>query len=1144
MATGTNRKSSSAKKGNSRSKVSGSASRKNVSKKNNNSRNVRPQWQDDGIMDEIVLLIVIAVSAIMLLSNFKLMGSFGQKISGVMYGLFGIVSYLVPIALFLTAAFCVSNKGMPVATVKLVSAVVFVITLCSFAQLMFYKDAEVESIFDYYSLCSTNKKGGGLFGGILPHILCNNGKGIGIIGAYIVLIILLIISGVLITEKSFFGGVKKGGEALYYSAREDAYRRKEMHQIRMQNAEIKREEKLRRREERLERDRIAREEHERRLAENKEKAEKMLRSDKKVSGVMTDVQLYSPNSSSGEMKEIVIEPDAFDINDIDYKNDHSISINNTSENNMVSNNDSLNNGYLKNDGYEDEISVDFGQDFVSIGNLDRETDNSSFLDMEILKSEDVKEESPFGKGVPIFDDRTSRPEPERKRYSSGIISLPIAGKDDAPISNRHHINLNEVKISEQEVYERDVDTIYEIIPEREDLTAKYRDENQFRDDTDGVSDHELEEMLEGILMPNIPKFNRGSDSSLNNASVKTEEENNIENELQKSILRSLEEPVMKETVEESVIKDSIIEESYTEKEDIEEAIDYNYNDEPNIKSSYSLESYTAKESLENNKPKVIENREFDRPEIPVNDSRPKAIKPEANPIKRAIDKLSNSDHDNYQYPSPELLTPGKGGQMCDKEELHKKALKLQDTLLSFGIKVSVIDEIQGPTVTRFEMKPDQGVKVAKITNLADDICLNMEAKSVRIEAPIPGKAAVGIEIPNKSTSAIMFRDLIEDNAFTSAQSKITFAVGKDIGGQVVVADIAKMPHLLIAGATGSGKSVCINTLIMSILYKAHPDDVKLIMIDPKVVELSVYNGIPHLMVPVVTDPKKAAAALNWGVSEMMDRYAKFAEFGVRDLKGYNKKLESTYDDPDIPEEDRPKKLPQLVIIVDELADLMMVASKEVEGSICRLAQLARAAGIHLVIATQRPSVDVITGLIKANMPSRVAFRVSSGIDSRTILDTIGAEKLLGNGDMLFYPQGYSKPARIQGAFVSDKEVADVVEYLKSQFDGHVYSSEVEAKISAGASGSTGGTGAGTSLAEDDGDNGRDNLYTLAGQFIIETDKASIGALQRKFKIGFNRAARIMDQLADDGVVSTGEGTKPRTVVMSMEQFEEFVEDYV
>lgn len=505
-------------------------------------------------------------------------------------------------------------------------------------------------------------------------------------------------------------------------------------------------------------------------------------------------------------------------------------------------------------------------------------------------------------------------------------------------------------------------------------------------------------------------------------------------------------------------------------------------------------------------------------------------------IHKDIAKAAKQPPAEYRIPPLSLLQKGKAATGDSSRELKETAMRLQQTLNTFGVKVTITDISQGPSVTRYELQPEQGVKVSKIVGLADDIKLNLAATDIRIEAPIPGKAAIGIEVPNKENMTVALRDLLESKEFREFNSNIAFAVGKDIAGKTVVADIAKMPHMLIAGATGSGKSVCINTLIMSILYKAHPDDVKLIMVDPKVVELSVYNGIPHLLIPVVTDPKKASAALHWGVSEMEDRYRKFADYNVRDLKGYNKKIETM----SVPEgEERPKKMPQIVIIVDELADLMMVCPGEVEESICRLAQLARAAGIHLIIATQRPSVDVITGLIKANMPSRVAFSVSSGVDSRTILDMNGAEKLLGKGDMLFYPQGYSKPARVQGAFVSDKEVSDVVDYLKNQTLGNVYNSyaeDIEEKIkNIGSSGGSSGSGSG-------GGNDRDEYFEEAARFIIDKDKASIGMLQRVLKIGFNRAARIMDQLCEYGVVGEEEGTKPRKVLMSMEQFEQLLEE--
>ena len=500
--------------------------------------------------------------------------------------------------------------------------------------------------------------------------------------------------------------------------------------------------------------------------------------------------------------------------------------------------------------------------------------------------------------------------------------------------------------------------------------------------------------------------------------------------------------------------------------------------------------------------------------------------------KEGEEKTEEDTPKKYQFPPLSLLKRGDTqGQGDTAKQLQEMALHLQNTLATFGVKVNITDISQGPSVTRFELQPEQGVKVSKIVALTDDIKLNLAAADIRIEAPIPGKAAVGIEVPNQKNAIVALRDLIESREFQEFPSKLAFAVGKDIGGKAVVADIAKMPHMLIAGATGSGKSVCINTLIMSILYHAEPSEVKLIMVDPKVVELSIYNGIPHLLIPVVTDPKKAAAALHWGVSEMEERYRLFAEYSVRNLEGFNHVIKAK---EAAGEQNLPPVMPQIVIIVDELADLMMVAPGEVEGSICRLAQLARAAGIHLIIATQRPSVDVITGLIKANMPSRVAFAVSSGVDSRTILDMNGAEKLLGKGDMLFYPQSYTKPARVQGALVYDEEVEAVVDFLKNQAIGNVYSQDIQEKIQnihpAGGS-STGGT-----------DEGRDQYFEQAGRFIIDKDKASIGMLQRVFKIGFNRAARIMDQLSEAGVVGEEEGTKPRKVLMGIEQFEQLLEE--
>ena len=510
-----------------------------------------------------------------------------------------------------------------------------------------------------------------------------------------------------------------------------------------------------------------------------------------------------------------------------------------------------------------------------------------------------------------------------------------------------------------------------------------------------------------------------------------------------------------------------------------------------------------------------------------------AVEAETVQVEQSIKEQEQQPKKVYKIPPMNLLTKGKKGGGDSDAQLRATAQKLEQTLQNFGVRVHVTNASCGPSVTRYELQPEQGVKVSKIVGLADDIKLNLAAADIRIEAPIPGKAAVGIEVPNQENTAVMLRDLLESGEFKNSTANIPFAVGKDISGKTMIADIAKMPHLLVAGATGSGKSVCINTLIMSILYHADPEEVKLIMVDPKVVELSVYNGIPHLLIPVVTDPKKAAGALNWAVAEMMKRYQLFAQQNVRDLKGYKEKIAQ------MTEEGAPKKLPKIVIIVDELADLMMVAPGEVEGAICRLAQLARAAGLHLIIATQRPSVNVITGLIKANMPSRIAFSVSSGVDSRTIIDMNGAEKLLGKGDMLFYPTGYPKPVRVQGSFVSDKEVQKVVDYLIEHNGNASYSEEVEEHVNSDLPSPVPGIqGAGVQ----DNANEQDAYFADAGRLIIEKEKASIGMLQRMFKIGFNRAARIMDQLASAGVVGEEVGTKPRKVLMTKEEFEQYIQE--
>lgn len=514
----------------------------------------------------------------------------------------------------------------------------------------------------------------------------------------------------------------------------------------------------------------------------------------------------------------------------------------------------------------------------------------------------------------------------------------------------------------------------------------------------------------------------------------------------------------------------------------------------------------VKELLEEEKKKAKEKEKVKKVDATTDEEREE--------VAGEITKSIESQYENYKMPPIDLLKKVEATSSDKRREMYETANKLMSVLKDFGVEAKLLQVTQGPTVTRYEIQPSTGVKLAKITGLAEDIALNLAVPTVLVAA-VPGKAAVGIEVPNNTVGTVTARELMESQAFSDAKSKLSVALGKDIGGNVVIGDISKYPHVLIAGSTGSGKSVCINTIITSILYKARPDEVKLIMVDPKVVELGMYNGIPHLLIPVVTDPKKAAGALNWAVGEMMRRYALFADTATRNLKGYNEQAEKN----------GTEKLPQIVIIIDELADLMMVAAKEVEDYICRLAQLARAAGIHLIIATQRPSVDVITGLIKANVPSRIAFAVSSGVDSRTILDKVGAEKLLGKGDMLYHPTGLPNAVRVQGAFVSDEEIENIIAFIKENSEETSYAQDLADHIERMASGDNGVTD------EDDGDDA-DPLLPQAIELAAERGEISTSIIQTKMKVGYARARRIVDQMETRGLISGANGSKPREVYLN------------
>lgn len=820
---------------------------------------------------EVTLWIVVAAALLLFISNLGFGGAVGKTVSGFLFGMFGLMAYVLPVLLLVGSFFAVSNRGNKLAAVKLIAAIVFFVFLCTFMGLAMNGNDRIHPL-DAYTYCAERHTGGGIIGGCLAYYMC---QAFGLIGSFIIDIIVLIVCMVLITERSALRGMQKGGKKVYESAKESNEKYREYREYRAQ--------------------------------ERKER-----RMDHKVSGVSIDTRIEEKGKKNKKRKS-------------------------------------------------DEM-----------GEL----------------------------SAPAFDmmpDTTVSPMPEK-------ISSP------APVA----------------VLE---EPAAEIQPE-----------------------------ISGDFMPDTfpPEPSQAA-------------------------------PVPEHIAGLAPAKDV-------------------------LKPAEKTQKKKNEQEIQNEVQKVAQEME--------------------------TSGLEHKPDKAYVFPSIDLLKKGEGKKSANTEhQLRETADKLQQTLKNFGVNVTVTNISCGPAVTRYEIQPEMGVKVSKIVGLTDDIKLNLAAADIRIEAPIPGKAAVGIEVPNKENVMVAFRDLIESPEFQTAKSKISFAVGKDISGKTKVTDIAKMPHLLIAGATGSGKSVCINTIIMSILYKARPDEVKLIMIDPKVVELSVYNGIPHLMIPVVTDPKKASGALHWAVTEMTERYEKFAEANVREINGYNAKVDSI----EVPEgQERPQKMPQIVIIVDELADLMMVASNDVEEAICRLAQLARAAGIHLVIATQRPSVNVITGLIKANMPSRIAFSVTSGTDSRTILDMNGAEKLLGKGDMLFHPQGAPKPIRVQGAFVSDKEVSDVVEFIKEQNETASYNKEIVQKVDS-MQASSGGTTVSISDA-DAQDDGRDAYFDEAAQIIVDKEKASIGMLQRYLKVGFNRAARIMDQLEEAGIVGPEEGTKPRKVLMTSEELQAVKED--
>ena len=1026
---------------------------------------------------EVILWGTLALSVILFISNFGIGGFVGDAISRFFFGVFGFMAYLLPLILFFMVAFLISNRNNPLAWMKAAAVILLVICVCTVVELALNSYQADRDFLDFYKVSAVNRSGGGLAGGVLCTLVC---PAFGVAGAYVLVVVLMILCMVLITERSFFEDFRKTSKKVYKNVyentREDAAIRRERAAIREEKRRIIREEQRKMQREQLEKEK-----------DQLKTLPETLRRNQKVSGV--NLNGLVPRSMPLEEVHEIVPP------------------------------------MPKTRPEVEELNLKV---------MDQAIGGKSF---QVPPRERIPKASPK---LPFVDRKF--PEPEIQEVEEEVT--PVSIHEQRPSSFEEQLRINGELVSaarnqaEEQAQEPEdggefmeaTDELYQplrqpVFLQRADEAEDADPEEIFRErwgtpedpTADGLEFHrEFQEAEE------IPPFG--------------EEETEVQESCEDASMEEVpheENPEVYEEPENDMDADEESEdpedpEPFRDSGDMEEII------APSTRSSDSIFREdnslrpTSAGAVFQDAPPAPGEKQFRNPKS----SQEEQQKNQEN-VAKEIEASNQVIKKEYVFPPLDLLSKPKSNPAVGRDqELRETAAKLQQTLHNFGVGVRVTNVSCGPSVTRYELTPDQGVKVSRIVNLSDDIKLNLAAADIRIEAPIPGKAAVGIEVPNKTNSPVPLRELLETKEFKEHPSSLAFAAGKDIAGKPVVADIARMPHLLIAGATGSGKSVCINTIIMSLLYKAKPEDVKLIMIDPKVVELSVYNGIPHLLIPVVTDPKKASGALNWAVAEMTGRYQKFAEYNVRDLKGYNKKVEAI---KDIPDKDKPEKMPQIVIIVDELADLMMVAPGEVEDAICRLAQLARAAGIHLIIATQRPSVNVITGLIKANMPSRIAFSVSSGVDSRTIIDMVGAEKLLGKGDMLFYPQGYQKPARVQGAFVSDTEVSDVVEFLTSENGVSQGSADIESKITQAQS-----MGCGDSSGESE----IDEYFEKAGRFIIEKDKASIGMLQRLLKIGFNRAARIMDQLADAGVVGPEEGTKPRKILMSMEEFEDYIDNYV
>ena len=1067
---GNNRKKT-ANKSNRKSSKSRTSTKKTAVKKagtRRNSRNKQVEVEREGFLSEnkyeLLFIFTSVISIVLLLSNFNLVGPVGRGINSFLFGCIGVITWIFPFYVFFASIFMLANVGNRRVRNKILASAGLLLALGGIFELASYGDLSDIPWKSLYTMSVDNKNGGGFLGGALAKIF---NLGLAQVGAYLLLIAIIIMFVIYLTGRLITSAINDRVAETRETIAE--YKNEAM-----LDARVKAEEKLARRKElreirRAERERIrqARAEEDERLRQEEMDRKRAISEEIIQERIKANIENKKKLEEAAKQEEAKKE--------------------------------------------EEEVATK-----EKPADMDKETvDDSPIGEAKVSEKKEAASEN----------QKTTE---EAANINKEVEVKEVGETEKSQLSFLIHRAKEDKKISEGKEDEFYLKEIKDKFGDGEGLWKPEGEEGKIDEGLDnitepsGIAESDDKSEPSGIGEPEVKSEDL----------IDEEDEEVIEDEAENEVDSHRLAKNYYETDESDYEEDIDEYEDLLDDEDEEEAVPQRSILEIEKERLLEKKTITGNKALEssfgdggNNSATSTDISNIpENSNSPVKERRDDGIEPLIPDISVANPPAPPKP---YVFPPISLLSKAEGDdEGISDEELHDTARKLQETLTAFGVNVKVTDVSCGPSVTRYELQPEQGVKVSKITALTDDIKLNLAAADIRIEAPIPGKAAVGIEVPNKKNLMVYFRDLIENKDFNEHQSKLAFAVGKDIGGQTMISDIAKMPHLLIAGATGSGKSVCINTLIMSILYKAKPSEVKLIMVDPKVVELSVYNGIPHLLLPVVTDPKKAAAALNWAVAEMNRRYKLFSDMKVREIKGFNKKVGK----------DSPEWMPQIVIIVDELADLMMVSSKEVEEAICRLAQLARAAGIHLVIATQRPSVNVITGLIKANVPSRIAFAVSSQVDSRTILDGAGAEKLLGKGDMLFFPSGYPKPVRVQGAFVSDNEVSDVVEFIKENNDPAHKAADITEQVNEAAQVESIKEG-NTPTEEDDG---FDAYFEEAGKLVIDKDKASIGMFQRVYRIGFNRAARIMDQLAEAGVVSAEDGTKPRKVLMSKDDFEAFI----